>query len=86
MVISVFGGNDFGGKRYLHNMAVNRGIPGTVHQDGKFTAGKLPTLTLENMEGHRGRPRKCTLHIEVWRVQYTSNRKNKREGKANAKE
>ena len=26
--ISVFGGNVFGGRRYLHNLAVNRGLPG----------------------------------------------------------
>ena len=28
--VSVFGANDFGGRRYLHNMAVNRGITGTA--------------------------------------------------------
>ena len=41
-----FGGNDFGGRRYYQNMAVNRHITGTAHQGGNFMAGKIPTTTL----------------------------------------
>ena len=44
---SFFGGNDFGGRRYYQNMAVNRHITGTAHQGGNFTAGKIPTTTLQ---------------------------------------
>ena len=43
---SFFGGNDFGGRRYYQNMAVNRHITGTAHQGGNFMAGKIPTTTL----------------------------------------
>ena len=38
--LSFSGGNDFGGRRYHQNMAVNRHITGTAHQGGNFTAGK----------------------------------------------
>ena len=34
---SYFGGNDFGGRRYYQNMAVNRHIAGTAHQGDNFT-------------------------------------------------
>ena len=44
---SFFGGNDFGGRRYYQNMAVNHHITGTAHQGGNFTAGKIPTTTLQ---------------------------------------
>ena len=44
--ILVFGGNDFCGRRFLHNMAVNRGITGTAHQGGNFAARNLHTSTL----------------------------------------
>ena len=37
------------------------------------------------MEGFRGRPRRGTLYIEVWRVQHISKRRNRRKGKASAK-
>ena len=43
---SDFGGNDFGGRRYCQNMAVNRQMTGTAHQGGNFTAGKIPTTTM----------------------------------------
>ena len=45
--ISVYGGNRFGGERQLRNVAVNRGIAGTAHESGNFTAGILPTLSLD---------------------------------------
>ena len=35
-------------------MAVNRGITGTAHQGGNFTAGILPTLTLKKTVRKRG--------------------------------
>ena len=41
---SFFGGNDFGGRRYYQNVAVNR-------QLANFTAGKIPTTTLIFMCG-----------------------------------
>ena len=37
---SFFGGNDFDGRRYYQNMAVNRHITGTAHEGGNFTAEK----------------------------------------------
>ena len=46
---SFFGGNDFGGRRYNQNMAVNRHIVGTAHQGGSSTVGKIPTTTLQKM-------------------------------------
>ena len=46
--LSFFGGNDFGGRRYYQNMAVNRHITGTAHQGGNFTARRIPTTTLNN--------------------------------------
>ena len=46
--LSFFGGNDFGGRWYYQNMAVNRHITGTAHQGVNFTAGKIPTTTLQN--------------------------------------
>ena len=64
--ISVFGGNDFGGRRYLHNMAVNRGITGTAHQGGNVTAGKLPTSTLK----HSWRPVKTERYVLSTQVVY----------------
>ena len=45
-VFSFFDGNDFGGRRYYQNMAVNRHITGTAHQGGNFTAVQIPTTTL----------------------------------------
>ena len=43
---SFFGGNDFGGRWYYQNMAVNRRSTGIAHQGGNFTTGKIPTTTL----------------------------------------
>ena len=45
---SFFDGNDFDGRRYYQNMAVNRHITGTAHHGGNFTTGKIPTITLDS--------------------------------------
>ena len=59
---SFFGGNIFGGKRYHQNRAVNRHITWTAHQGGSFTAGKIPTTTLDfflSVFGRAVAPRHC---------------------------
>ena len=49
---SFFGGNDFGGRRCYQNMVINRHITGTALQGGNFTAGKIPTTTLNKNSSH----------------------------------
>ena len=60
--ISVFGGNNIGGRRYLHITAVNRGISGAAHQSGNFTAGKSPTFNPAFFPLHaKAQPPSCPL-------------------------
>ena len=44
--ISVFDGNDFGGRRHLHNMAVNLPGPRRSFHGGKFTDLKAISYTV----------------------------------------